>query len=448
MKAVSETVAASTRLRPEWERIELLVCSLSHERLGRNLPEPLLERLKVLGAEVEQLRCDPESPWQVLLASDPGVLGHDLLALVIAPEVEPRIGWLYQQLQPGSPSVFLSVALARELLALDEPETGELFALLDEGSVLRRTHLLRVEGQGPHQLLLPGPGAAARLMDWPRQLASPLGAVRVWSPARWKDLVLPADCLNQLREFLHWIRERRRVVAEWGGQDSGGPVALFTGPPGTGKTLAASVVANDLDFALFRIDLGAVVSKYIGETEKNLNRIFDAAHGQPMVLLFDEADSLFGQRGEIKDARDRWANMEVSHLLSRIEAHQGPVVLTTNMRRQLDSAFTRRFQVVVDFPRPDSRARSELWAKSLPPRAPLTPEVDPQFLGSTVTLTGGAIRNAALHAAFVAAGTHRPIGLPEIALAVWRELAKDGREVKPLDLGGLAQWLPEELICL
>jgi hypothetical protein len=445
MEAVTMTVRASIRLRPEWERIELLACSLSHERLGRNLPEALLDRLKMLRAGVEQLRYGPESPWRVLFSSDPGVLGHDLLALAIAPEVEPRIGWLYQQLQPATYSVGLGVSLARELLALDEQETGELFGLLDEGSTLRRTCLLRVEGQGLQQLLVPGPGVTARLMEWPRQLASPPGAIRVWSRARWPDLVLPADSVNHLREFHYWIRERRRVVAEWGGQVGGGPVALFTGPPGTGKTLAASVLANELNFALFRVDLGAVVSKYIGETEKNLNRIFDAAHSQPMMLLFDEADSLFGRRGEIKDARDRWANLEVSHLLSRIEAHQGPVVLTTNMRRQLDSAFTRRFQVVVDFPRPDPKARAELWARSLPPHAPLAAEVDPRFLGSTVALTGGAIRNAALHAAFVAAGTDRPIGLPEIALAVWRELAKDGREVKPMDLGGLARWLPEEL---
>jgi len=276
-------------------------------------------------------------------------------------------------------------------------------------------------------------------------MAAPAGTSRIWSRARWADLVLPANCLCQLQEFLYWVRCRRTVVNEWGGEDSGGPVALFAGPSGTGKTFAASVLANELGWPLYRVDIGALVSKYIGETEKNLNSLFDAAHGQDMVLQFDEADSLFGQRGEVKDARDRYANMEVSHLLSRIEAHQGPVILTTNLRHHLDSGFARRFQVVVDFPRPDAAARAKLWRNSLPPAAPFFADLDPTVLGQAVTLTGGAIRNAALHAAYLAAGTGGAIGLSQVALSVWRELAKDGREVNPVDLGGLAQWLPVEM---
>jgi len=220
-------------------------------------------------------------------------------------------------------------------------------------------------------------------------------------------------------------------------------VALFTGPSGTDKTLAASVLANELGWPLYRVDLGILVSKYIGETEKNLNRLFDAAFDQPMVLQFDEADSLFGQRGQVRDARDRYANMEVSHLLARIEAHRGPVILTTNLRQHLDSGFFRRFQTVIDFPRPDEAARIELWTRSLPSGAPITANLDPKFLGHAVNLTGGAIHNAALHAAYLAAGTGQSIGLPQVALAIWRELSKDGREVNPVDLGALAQWLPK-----
>jgi SpoVK/Ycf46/Vps4 family AAA+-type ATPase len=189
------------------------------------------------------------------------------------------------------------------------------------------------------------------------------------------------------------------------------------------------------------------VSKYIGETEKNLNRLFDAAHDQSMILQFDEADSLFSKRGEIKEARDRYANMEVSHLLARIEYHHGPVILTTNLRQHLDPAFARRFQVVVDFPRPDAAARTRLWRRLLPPGAPGSSQMDVAFLGRAVNLTGGNIRNAALHAAYLAAGAGRCITLSHIALSVWRELSKDGRELSPSDLGALSAHLPKEVLC-
>jgi hypothetical protein len=442
MNGESTTVPASG-LRSEWERIELLAYSLGQERVGKRLSGEMLERLKAVQREVEAQRRAPASQWRPLVEQEWTPLAYDLMALAVAPEVEPRIGWLYQQLQPGSPSTYPGVALVRELLALDETETSNFYQLLNEESPLRRAHLVRLEGQGPQQVLVPCQGRAAQLMGWPRPVTAPAGASRVWLPASWEELVLPTECLNQLQEFLYWVRNRSTVVREWGGQETGGPVALFSGPSGTGKTFAASVLANELGWPLYRVDLGALVSKYIGETEKNLNRLFDAAHGQPMVLQFDEADSLFGQRGEIRDARDRYANMEVSHLLARIEAHQGPVILTTNLRHHLDSAFTRRFQVVVDFPRPDAAARSELWSRCLPPRAPQAANLDPAVLGQAVTLTGGAIRNAALHAAYLAAGTGQAITLPLVAHSVWRELAKDGHEVHHTDLGDLAQWLPE-----
>lgn len=444
MNAIVEQLALPS-LRPEWERIELLAYSLGQERLGKTLSEALLERLKQLQAEVERLRRHPRSPWQALASAEWEPMAYDLVALVLGPEIEPRIGWLYQQLQAGTQHSYPSVALVRELLALDETETRDLLGWIEESSPLRRAHVVRPEGQGWNAALMAGPGMTARLMDWPEPQAAPPGATRVWQAARWEDLILPGEVMTQLHEFLYWIEQRDTVGRQWGGDVGGGPLALFCGPSGTGKTFAAAVIANQLGWPLYRVDLGRLVSKYIGETEKNLNRLFDAAHGQALVLQFDEADSLFGQRAEIKDARDRYANMEVSHLLARIEAHQGPVILTTNLRQNIDPAFMRRFQVVVEFPRPDAAGRAQLWAHLLPPRAPRLPDVETAFLGAAVSLTGGSIRNAALHAAFVAAGTARPIGLPEIALAVWRELAKDGRELTPADLGALAPWLPEEV---
>jgi SpoVK/Ycf46/Vps4 family AAA+-type ATPase len=163
-----------------------------------------------------------------------------------------------------------------------------------------------------------------------------------------------------------------------------------------------------------------------------------------MVLQFDEADALFAKRGEIKEARDRYANMEVSHLLSRIETHRGPVILTTNLRRNLDAAFTRRLQMVVEFPRPDVDARATLWSRLLPPRAPLADGVDVAELASAVALTGGQIRNAALHAAYLAAGAAGAIGPAELALGIWREINKDGRECARSELGALAAHLSQE----
>jgi len=440
---VAAPAFAASDLSPEWRRLELLARHLAAERQGQPVPETLLEELAALQRAVLGLRQRP--PWQGLLAPDWDALAGDVLACVLAPEAEPRLGWLYQQLQAGAAQPYPSFALIQELLALDATETARLRGLLDEDGPLRRAGLIQGAGDDPFQPLRPGAALTARLLGRRHVPAAPPGAVRVPLRATWAELVLPADRRAALEEFLHWIRQREVVVGQWGGRELGGPVALFTGPSGTGKTFAAAVLAGELGWPLYRVDLGGLVSKYVGETEKNLNRLFDAAHGREMVLLFDEADALFAKRGEVKEARDRYANMEVSHLLARIEAHRGPVILTSNLRQHLDPAFTRRFQVVVDFPRPDAGARAELWRRALPPRAPLSEEVDPHFLGQAVSLTGGAIRNAALHAAYLAAAGDRPLGLGDLALAVWRELGKDGREVSRVDLGRLGAWLEEGL---
>jgi SpoVK/Ycf46/Vps4 family AAA+-type ATPase len=337
--------------------------------------------------------------------------------------------------------------LLQELLSMSPEESSDLYAVLSESASLRKFGLVDVEGADPFQPVRPAPGLTARLLGRPSLNGSLPGVTVVRVKAGWDDLVLPADRLTMLREFLLWITHKQRVVEEWGGQDCGGPVALFSGPSGTGKTFAAAVITAELGWPLYRVDLGRLVSKYIGETEKNLNRLFDAAHGQPMILQFDEADSLFSKRGEIKEARDRYANMEVSHLLARIESNQGPVILTTNLRKHLDPAFARRFQVVVDFPRPDEAARGQLWEKLLPPKAPRQRNLNCAFLGKAVNLTGGNIRNAALMGAYLAAEQNAAIGLQHIALAVWRELGKDGRELTKADLGSLAPYFPEEPTC-
>jgi SpoVK/Ycf46/Vps4 family AAA+-type ATPase len=250
------------------------------------------------------------------------------------------------------------------------------------------------------------------------------GVIDVPSGATWDDLVLPAQSIQRLHEYVLWVTHRDKVELEWGGRLTGGPIALFSGPSGTGKTFAAEVLANALGLPLFRVDLGRLVSKYIGETEKNLGALFDAVTKEPMLLLFDEADSLFGKRSEVKDAHDRYANQEISYLLSRLERHKGPCILTSNLRQNIDPAFARRFQMVVDFPFPEEAERSELWRLHLPAGAPIDKDVDTDNLARESELTGGQIRNAALHAAFLAAGESSVITLKHISSAVEIELAK------------------------
>lgn len=445
MNAPLPDIPLLAALDAEWRRLDFLVWCLSRNRQGETVGEAEITRLRELQAEVEALRV-PEGDWEATLGFGLSPIEYDILACALGPELEPRLGWSFQNLQAGAAQPWATRSLIQELLALDAAQSEQLRRALAPGAALRRRRLLRVDQDDPYRPITPEPWLVARLTGRPLEVPPPPGAVAVDLAATWDDLVLPASRLAMLREFLLWIEQRDTVVDLWGGQNVGGPVALFAGPSGTGKTFAASVIAHALGWRLYRVDLGRLVSKYVGETEENLNRLFDAAHGQPMVLQFDEADALFSKRGEVKEARDRYANMEVSHLLTRIEAHDGPCILTTNLRKQLDSAFTRRFQMVVEFPRPDAASRAELWRRLLPPRAPLDAAVDPVFLGNAVALTGGGIRNAALHAAYLAAGQGGDIGLPHIAHALWRELAKEGREIAAQDLGLLAAHLPRELL--
>ena len=431
-------------LLPEWQRLELLAHSLAGARRGEAVADEIKTRLHEVQQEVNAARA--EAPWlDIARRYDLEPLDQDILACITAPDAAPRLGWVFQELQPGVASTYPTPALIRELLFLGLAEAGGFHARLGECAPLHRHGLIDASLRDPYRPLHPTPRARTELLGWPQDGPTALpGAVEVPVLATWDDLVLPPTCLRSLREFLLWISCRDRIEFEWGARRAGGPVGLFCGPSGTGKTFAAEVISYAIGWRLFRVDLGLLVSKYVGETEKNLNALFDTAANQPLVLLFDEADSLFGRRGEVKDARDRYANMEVSHLLTHIERYRGPCVLTTNLRQHLDPAFTRRFQAVVEFPRPDGPARALLWRKHLPPRAPLTRELDVEFLGRAVALTGGQIRNAALQAAVLAAGEDRAISLADVARGVWIELAKDGRELTPASLGPLAAHLEEK----
>jgi hypothetical protein len=250
----------------------------------------------------------------------------------------------------------------------------------------------------------------------------------------WDDLILPPEQINQLREMSLRLRYSHVVQDEWGFGDhmpnSSGISALFAGDSGTGKTLSAEVIAKDLGLVMYKIDLSAVVSKYIGETEKNLNTIFTTAQSSNAILFFDEADALFGKRSEVKDARDRYANIEIAYLLQQIEAYDGVVIMATNFRQNLDDAFTRRLDFLVDFPFPDAEYRKRLWEAHFPPRTPMADDLDFGEVAERYRLAGGNIRNVALAAAYLAAANGRVVTREHIRSAVRREHQKMGRLIE------------------
>jgi hypothetical protein len=247
----------------------------------------------------------------------------------------------------------------------------------------------------------------------------------------WDDLVLPAVTLNQLREIASAARTRETVYSTWGlgrrHPGAGGIKVLFSGQSGTGKTMSAGVIARELGLDLYQIDLSRVVSKYIGETEKNLDRVFTAARGSNAVLFFDEADALFGKRSEVKDAHDRYANIEVGYLLQKMEEYEGIAILATNLGRNIDTAFSRRLQYVVDFPLPDEPLRLRLWRNMFTADTPVAVDVNFPLLARQYKLSGGEIRNVALAAAFLAAGDGQVITMDVLGRVVAREMLRQGR---------------------
>ncbi|HEX2196219.1 MAG TPA: ATP-binding protein, partial [Actinomycetota bacterium] len=263
-------------------------------------------------------------------------------------------------------------------------------------------------------------------------------ARRVEPRARWDDLVVPARVARRLRDLADRARHRDRVLAEWGvGGSAGGGrgvVALFAGRSGTGKTMSAEIVAGDLGLDLYVVDLASVVDKYVGETEKNLDRIFDEADRVDAVLLFDEADALFGKRSGVEDAHDRYANIEVAYLLQRMEAFEGVAILTTNLKNNLDAAFARRLDAVVELPMPDERDRLRLWDAHLPPAVPRAGDVDLEFL-TRFKLSGGNVRNACLAAAYRAAAADRAVTMEDLVDGVAQEYAKLGHMCVEAEFG-------------
>ncbi|HEY5955034.1 MAG TPA: ATP-binding protein, partial [Polyangiaceae bacterium] len=247
----------------------------------------------------------------------------------------------------------------------------------------------------------------------------------------WDDLVLPAAPLQQLRDICVQAKYRCHVYGTWG-FDAKLPLGkglnvLFAGPSGTGKTMSAQIIANDLGVDVYKIDLSQVVSKYIGETEKNLHQIFATAQAANVILFFDEADALLAKRSDVKDAHDRYANLEVAYLLQKMEEYEGITILATNLRRNIDEAFARRIRFIVEFPAPSEEDRLRIWQGIWPKELPLSSEVEFTRLARQFKLSGGSIRNVAVCAAFLAAEPNEPVGMRHLTVAVKRELQKMGR---------------------
>jgi SpoVK/Ycf46/Vps4 family AAA+-type ATPase len=293
---------------------------------------------------------------------------------------------------------------------------------------------LREEGKGVPDMKLLAAACRSQIHHKLERLSQ-----KVVSGYSWEDIVLPGDRLDQLREIAGDVKNSHLVYDRWKFGEkhsiSRGLNILFFGQSGTGKTMAAGIIANQLDLELYKIDLSTVVSKYIGETEKNLGRIFKEAETSSAILFFDEADALFGKRSEVKDAHDRYANIEVGYLLQKMEEYDGIVILATNMKKNMDDAFIRRMSYMVEFPFPGEEQRRSIWKYAFTKQTPLDELVDFDFLARQFRVSGGNIRNIAVKSAFYAAGDGGVVNMPHIIRAVKREYQKIGMKCMESEFG-------------
>jgi hypothetical protein len=378
----------------------------------------------------------PSPPARILAERLPGTL-------MIASRDSLRLHRAVQRYEVNKPDPSGQKQLWKEALG---PAAGEMDDILDEVAEqfrLSAETIVSISAAATisEEATPDGPAAAARLWNACRSFSRPRLdglAERIIPSSGWDDLVVPEMQKQTLRQLAAQSRHRMKVYENWGfaakGRRGLGLSALFSGPSGTGKTLAAEVLAGELDLDLYRIDLSSVVSKYIGETEKNLKQVFDAAETGGILLLFDEADALFGKRGEVKDSHDRYANIEVSYLLQRMESFQGLAILTTNLKSSLDKAFQRRLRFTIDFPFPDAAQREVIWSRVFPAQTP-TKDLQPDRLAK-LNMTGGNIRNIALNAAFLAAAAGASVEMAHVLQATRMEALKIERPLSDTEVRG------------
>lgn len=363
-------------------------------------------------------------------------------ALMIASRDAIRLHRAVERFDVSKPGPAGQMDLWRESLGAAAEDAEEMIGEIAEQFRFSAETIFSIcSSAGTQELSCDHERFSERLWDACRIYARPrleMLAERIVPCATWADLVLPPTQMQTLRQLVSQSRHRITVYENWGfaarGRRGLGLSALFAGPSGTGKTLAAEVLANELKLDLYRIDLSAVVSKYIGETEKNLKQIFDAAETGGVLLLFDEADALFGRRSEVKDSLDRYANIETGYLLQRMECFQGLAILTTNLKVSIDRAFLRRLRFTVDFPFPDATQREAIWARAFPGQTP-TQGLDSGRL-SALNMTGGNIHNIALNAAFLAAEAKEPVAMAHVLNATQREAVKIERPIAETETRG------------
>lgn len=407
----------AAELRGALEALEAVVCLRLEER-GHSERAPKLTELAVRplggdGPDALPPAAQGEGPLGRLVETYQLDAAESLAVVAaLAPEVDEKFDVLYAYLSDRGGDRGLTGEVLRTLVA--GSFAGRLAAaeLLAPSAKLRTLKLLELEPDAETLL-----GARVRLnpelaswllgrAGYEPERSSQFPAQRLRTVHRFDDLVLPVDVAARLRLVVDRIRHRRSVLDVWGlgrtHDNSEGFHVLFHGPPGTGKTMAAAVLGAESGLPVYRVDLATVVSKYIGETEKNLARIFERAEARDWILFFDEADALFGRRADVNDARDRYANQEVSYLLQRLEGFAGVSILATNLLRNVDDAFLRRLHAVVPFPEPSFQERCELWRTLSPSELPLADDVDLERLAEDYALTGGEIRNVVFHAAYCA----------------------------------------------
>jgi len=422
-------------------------------RLTAALRDALLLGAPLYLAEA-QILADDAATWRPIFNRLVYELGWIVLAGVEA--ADALAGWcpsarrVLLELPPlssGERSAAWSTLLAAT--ALPEPARDELAQ-----DLAAKFHLTAGELAQAMQQVLDAPQPPTTTAGWSAALhaaAADVAAPRLATLAQQvvprvqlADVVLPEPQARLLADVVRRVRHRRQVMEDWGFDAQGGRgrglVALFCGPSGTGKTMAAEAIAHELGMRLYRVDLAGVVSKFIGETEKNLKTVLDEAERAHAVIFFDEADALFGKRSEVKDAHDRYANIEINYLLQRIECYSGVALLATNLRHHLDDAFLRRIHLTVEFAPPKLPQRRLLWSRAFA-AAPVD-ELDFDFLAARFEVNGGTIRNAALGAAYLAADDVAPIGMRQVLGALRQELIKSGRRAPAADFGRYAELLP------
>ncbi|MFA0811105.1 ATP-binding protein [Microbulbifer epialgicus] len=384
----------------------------------------LLDRELALSGAAVLIEADPENTAAAAILVD--LLSGPSILSAADPPLPERTPRLRLDLEPPSPAERLDTwrnALgSRAEVFGSELERIATHFNLDPSAIASATAIVE-NSTGSQETLAPMLWTAARAQG--RRALEGL-AERIDCRASWEQLVLPAEQIAILQDLAGHLRNAWKVSQSWGWAARSsrglGAAALFAGPSGTGKTLAAEVLANELSLDLYCIDLSQVISKYIGETEKNLARIFAAAEDGGAILLFDEADALFGKRSEVKDSHDRYANVEVSYLLQKMESYGGLAILTSNQKSALDTAFLRRLRYILNFPFPDAAARAEIWARIFPAETPCE-GLNPQAL-ARLNISGGAIRSIALNAAYLAAAVPEPVQMAHIHRAVRREYGK------------------------